>query len=118
MVRIADNKVIREFFIENGLLAAAAADLYEVEALSQTTLTTIILYNTDAANTNTVTLYIEPAAGGVARAILLEDLLPYERLESRGEPLKLNEGDTLRGDATNANEVVWSISGIKEHSVS
>ena len=90
--------------------------MYEVPAGCQVKINTLICNNTHAANTNTVKLYIQPA-GGASRNFVTQDLLPGERLQSKGASMELNEGDKLRGEATNANEVTWFISGVEEYSV-
>lgn len=112
MTRIPEGGGIRENFSDNGLLAASVADLYEVPTHTQVSIHTLILHNTHASNTNTVKLHVHPS-GGTARVIVEEALTTKERLKGRGKPLELNEGDKLRGEATNADEVVWFISGIK-----
>jgi len=116
MTKIAEGRGIRESFAANGLLAASEADLYTCPVMCQVKITTLICLNTHATNTNTVKLYLQPS-GGTSRNFVEEDLLPKDRLTGDGEPLELNEGDKLRGEATNANEVTWSLSGRKEYSV-
>lgn len=84
--------------------------------MTQVSIHTLILHNTHASNTNTIKLYVHPS-GGTARVIAEEALATKERLKGRGESMDLNAGDKLRGEATNADEVVWFISGIKHTSV-
>lgn len=116
MTKIAEGTGIRENFNANGLLAASEADLYECPVGTEVEITTLICLNTDASNTNTTKLYLHPG-GGTSRNFVEEDLTPKARLEGYGEPLRLNEGDKLRGEATNADEVTWLISGHKEYVV-
>lgn len=116
MTKIREGTGIQENILENYLLQAAEAQMYLCPQMCQARLTTVICHNTHAANTNTVQLFLWPS-GGTSRRIVNQALLPGESLKGKDgivEPLVLNEGDALRGLATNANEVSWTVSGIQE----
>ena len=116
MTKIREGTALHENILENGLLAAAEAEIYACPAMCQVRLSTVICHNIHAANTNTVQLFLQPS-GGTSRRIVNQDLLPGESLKGKDgivEPLVLNEGDALRGTATSADEVAWTVSGIQE----
>ena len=116
MVRIPDGAGIQEALTANGLVASTATLMYAAPSLTQVTINTLICCNTNATNINTVKLHLKPD-GGTLRQFVSEALDPGHRLEGRGEPMELNESDELHGEATNANEVTWFISGKKETSI-
>lgn len=97
----------------DGQLAAAKAALYTVPASTQTVVLTITLVNTDSSE-RTVNLYID--ATGVSRRIIPEDM----PLAADGgyyvfcSPLTLEAGDKIEGDASLANVVDYTISGVEE----
>jgi len=116
MAKIKEGTGIQENILANGVLAAVEAEIYACPAMSQARLTTVVCHNTHAANTNTVQLFLRPS-GGTSRRIANQALLPGASLKGKDgivEPLRLNEGDSLRGEATNAGEVAWTISGVEE----
>ena len=95
----------------NGLLAAAEADLYAVEAGVRLYVHALSCQNPAGGATNTVSLYVEPS-GGTSRLWAQAELAAGERLELTD--WLLAEGDTIRGAATNADQVVWTLSGSLE----
>ena len=114
--RIVHADALREFISANGLLAGSEATLWQCPPQTQTAITVLICCNIDEANDNTVYLCLLPA-GGTSRCFKQETLAAGESLESiegSEAPLYLNEGDALRGYATHADEVTWTIAGQKE----
>jgi len=116
MTKISEGRAIRENFSANGLLAATEADLYTCPALCQAEIDTLICVNPSGGSTNVVSLYVQPS-GGTSRLIAEESVLAGGKLIGMGEAMKLNEGDKIRGFGTNADQVRWFISGVKEYSV-
>ena len=116
MVRIPDGAGIQEALSANGLMGTTATLMYAAPSLTQVTVTTLICCNTNATNVNTVKLHLKPD-GGTRRQFISEALDPGHRLEGRGAPMELNDGDELHGEATNANEVTWLLSGEQETSI-
>lgn len=113
-VKRATGRVLRSFVCEHGYLEASEADMYEAPSLCPVKITTLICHNTHDTNTNVVKLYLQ-TADGASSPFTERSLGPKKRLERKVGPLELNEGDKLRGEATNASEVAWTISGVKEY---
>lgn len=116
MTRIPEGAGIREFFTANGLIASSATLMYEVPALVQVTLDTLICCNTHATTTNTLKLHLKPD-GGTRRQFAEEALEAGDRLESREGPMRMNDGDQIHGEATNADQVTWLLCGFKEQTI-
>jgi hypothetical protein len=90
-----------------GQLAAAKATLYTVPGSTTAAVKSLSVVNTGAGD-NTVNIYIKP--GATSRKIVSVTL-------STGDQLYINDlgtleaGDLIEGDATNANECDYVISG-------
>jgi hypothetical protein len=95
----------------NGLLAASEAELYAVEAGVRLYVHALSCQNPTTGATNTVSLYIQPS-GGTSRLWAQATLLAGERFEVTD--WLLAEQDAIRGAATNADQVVWTLSGSLE----
>lgn len=111
MTKIREGTALQENILENGVLAAAEAEIYACPLMCKATIETLVFENTHAANVNTVYLYLQPS-GGASRLFREVALDPGDSLSE--EMQKLDEGDALRGYATNVNEVVWILSGVEE----
>ena len=98
--------------LADGQLAAAKATIYTAPALTSTIVTSIILVNT-GAGANAVNLYYKKSAG-TSRRICPKDLsmaigAAFEDIP----PFNIEAGGLIEGDATNATEVDYVISGIE-----
>jgi len=97
--------------LADGQLAAAEATLYTVPADTTTYIKSIICTNTGAGQ-NVVILYLR-VDGANSRRIVRVPLETNEQLYF-DEPLTLEAADLVRGEATNANEVDYIVSGAEE----
>jgi hypothetical protein len=95
----------------NGLLAASEAELYAVEAGVRLYMHVLSVQNPAGGSTNTASVYLQPS-GGTSRLIAQAELAAGERLELTD--WMLGAGDALRASATNADQVVWTLSGSLE----
>ena len=103
------------FTIKNlgdGRLPATTGILYTVPALTQTIIKTITLVNTDSA-TRAVNLFLKPS--GTNRRIIPKDLsLGAGFSLETDRDYTLEAGDTIKGDASLAVVVEFTINGIEE----
>jgi len=65
------------------------------------------LHNIDASNTNVAQIFAQPS-GGTSRRFLNQSMAPGE-MRYVHVPIGMNEGDKLRGFATNADEVTFTV---------
>jgi len=99
--------------LADGQLVAAKAILYTVPAAIAAILKTISYVNTDIAARD-VNLYIKPS-GGVSRRIIPKDMeLGIGYMMVYDDELTLEAGDVIEGDASAANVVDYSISGVEK----
>ena len=112
MTRVAEHYAIVETIPKNGLLGASEADIYEAPAMRQAEVTTLALHNTHASNSNIVYMYLQPS-GGTSRRILKQTLAAGEKFVV--PPLVMDAGDKVRGYATNADEVSYSLSRLERY---
>jgi len=98
--------------LADGQLPAAEGDLYACPADTRAFVKSISCTNTSAANTNTVTLYLKPT-GGTSRRLVRVPLSSNDQLYYLA-PETLDTADAIRGEATNAAEVDYVISGAVE----
>lgn len=93
--------------LADGQLAGTKGTLYTTPASTQAIIKRITLYNSGAAD-NTIRLYSKP--GATSRVIYRVVLGTLEHAQYDGE-ITLEAADLIEGDATNANEVDYTISG-------
>lgn len=98
--------------LADGQLAAAETDMYTAPASTSTYVKSIICSNTNASTANTVSIYLQPSAG-TSRRIAYASLNPGDTLYIE-EALVLDTGDKIRGLATNATQVDYTICGAEE----
>jgi len=98
--------------LADGQLPNAEAALYTAPGGTITYVKSIVCANVHAANTNTVELFVRPS-GGASRRIVRVPLEPSEQLYFNA-PLALDTGDAIRGLATNAAEIDYTIYGGEE----
>jgi len=110
-MKIREGTALVENIVVNGLLAGAEAEIYACPVMCKATIETLVFENTHAANVNTVKLYTQPS-GGASRLFREVALDPGDSLSE--EMLKLDGGGSLRGEATNVDEVTFTLSGIEE----
>ena len=98
--------------LATGQLAAAKATIYTCPALTTAIVRLIKFVNTGAA-ARTLNLYIKESGGSSRRIWPVALSLPsgYEATESG--VITLSAGDELEADASVANEVDFSISGVE-----
>lgn len=97
--------------LADGQLAATETTMYTVPALTTAYIKSIVLQNTGGGN-NTIQLWVKPT-GGTSRRIGYAVLATlYTHIID--EPLVLDAGDTLRGAATNATQVDFTVYGAEE----
>lgn len=113
-VSIADSKAVTEYVLTNGTLSTTEATLWECPAQTQAQVTTLICHNGSSA-TNMCAVYTQQA-GGTSRCVQKQLLQGYERLQLHYN-LALNAGDTLRGHASNANQVTWTLGAVKQTTI-
>jgi hypothetical protein len=97
--------------LADGQLAGSETDMYTVPASTRAFIRSIICANT-GAGTNTVLLFLRPS-GGTSRRLIKIPLEIDEQLYFN-EPMTLDAGDKVRGQATSASEVDYVISGAEE----
>ena len=97
--------------LADGQLAAAEATIYTVPGGTTTYIKSIICTNTGAGQ-NVVILYLR-VDGANSRRLIRVPLETNEQLYF-DEPLTLEAADLVRGEATNAIEVDYLISGAEE----
>ena len=97
--------------VQNGVLTASEAALYQVEAGARLYVHALVCQNPSTADTNTVSLYVQPS-GGTSRLWTQVILAAGERVALTDH--QLSGLDTVRGAATNADQVVWTLSGMLE----
>lgn len=97
--------------LADGQLPAAEAVIYTVPASTTTYMKSIICANT-GGSINVVILYARND-GANSRRLIRVPLETNEQLYF-DEPLTLEASDEIRGEATNANEVDYVISGGEE----
>lgn len=111
MTKIAEGAGIRELILANGLLGSNQADIYTVPELRQAESISVVFHNT-AASSNIMYVFLQPS-GGTSRRILKQALGAGETLILSA--LVMNGGDKIRGYATNAGEVSFTISRAEEY---
>lgn len=99
--------------LANGQLALAEADVYLVPASTQAIIKTITLVNTDTV-ARTMNLYIKKAAGTSRRIIPKDTSLPAGYLLEMDQEYTLGAADAIRGDASAATVIDFSVSGVEE----
>ena len=105
---LADSRAIQAIASPNGKLPATTTVIYVARALGQSTLNSLILHNTHASNTNTAQIWIR-RKGETLNRVFGAEMLPGETVLI-GEMATLNPGDTVHGNATNADEVSYDMS--------
>ncbi len=98
--------------LANGQLSDSTGDLYTCPASTQAIVQPIILVNTHTSAV-TCNLYILES-GGTARRIIPVDMslgAGYKGVEDN--PITLEAGDKLQGDASTADKIDYSISGVE-----
>lgn len=99
--------------LADGQLPLAEAALYTAPGATTTYIKSIICCNTGAA-ARTINLYVRPSAG-TSRRIVPKDLsLDVGDTLYLDDPLVLDTGDAIRGDASAATEVDYTIYGAEE----
>jgi len=98
----------------DGQLAASEGDLYVVPALTTAIVVTISLVNTDSVS-RTVNVYVKRAAGTSRRVGVPKDYaLGAGALVETEQEYTLGPGDAVRGSASAANVVDFSVHGVEE----
>lgn len=97
--------------LADGQLGATEAAIYTVPASTTAYVRVIICQNTGGGN-NTVQLWMRPS-GGTSRRIVYVTLKANETFVF-DDPLALDAGDSIRGAATNAAQVDFSVYGAEE----
>jgi len=118
-VSVREAYAIVQYALSNGLLAAAEADVYEAPALRQSQLVLLLLHNIHASNSNDVEMFLQ-VNGGTSRRLFKKTVATGETLfveEEDGAGLQLDEGDKIRGLATSADEVTWTVSARERYRV-
>lgn len=96
----------------DGQLANSEGSLYLTPASTQAIIKTITLVNTDSS-ARTVNLYVK-VSGGTSRRIIPVDLsLAIGANFVYDNEITLEAGDDLRGDASAATQVDYTINGIE-----
>jgi hypothetical protein len=98
--------------LANGQLAAAAAALYTVPAGTTTIIKTITYVNTSSSQS--VNLYVKKAAGTSRKIIPSNMVLGTSYCMLYDDEMTLAVGDQILGDATNANQVDYSVNGVEK----
>jgi len=113
-MRIPEKDKLIEHQPEGGQLADAEADMYVVPRDRQARVRSIIVANTSAVTTNTVSVYMKTSAG-TSRRIFHAALSPGDTAYL--DEMVLAPGAAIRGYATNANQVDWAIMSEEEWSL-
>lgn len=98
--------------LADGQLPDTEGDLYAVPAGKRAYVKSITCSNTSASSV-TATLYVRPSASGVSRQVANVELEAGDTLYF-DEPLTLEAGDKIRGQATTGAVVDYVISGGEE----
>lgn len=99
--------------LADGQLGTTEADLYLVPAATTAIIKTIKLVNTNTT-TEVINLYIKKAAG-TSRLIMPQNLnLSAGYMAVEDDELTLGVGDAVRGYATTANKVDFTVYGVEE----
>lgn len=99
--------------LADGQLATAKATLYTVPVATTTIIKTISYVNTDSVARN-VNLYLKPS-GGISRRIIPKDMeLGAGYMMVYDNEITLEAGDVIEGDATTANVVDYTVSGVEK----
>jgi len=114
MTQVRGQMAIVECLPLNGLLGHMESDIYTVPEMRQARVTALMLHNTHASNSNVAYLYMQPR-DGTSRRILKQTLAAGKEFVL--PPIAMNEGDKLRGYATNAAEVSFTLSRTEEYRV-
>ncbi len=97
--------------LASGTLAATKGTIYTVPATKLTRVKSIIFYNSSSVNYNTTTLYLKNDSG-TSKKIAVQTLKPNSTWVYQLEhAIVLEDADLIEGDATNASQVYYYISG-------
>ena len=96
--------------LADGQLANTTGDLYTVPGSTRTFIVTVIVSNAGAGD-NSINLFVKPSGGSDRRIVPKDMVLETGDTLYFDENISLEAGDKLRGDATNASEVDYSIYG-------
>lgn len=99
--------------LANGQLASTEGDVYLVPAATTAIIKTITLVNTDTV-ARTMNLYIKKSAGTSRRIIPKDQSLGAGFLLETDQEYTLGAGDAIRGDASAATVVDFTVSGVEE----
>lgn len=99
--------------LANGQLALAEADVYLVPAVTTAIIKTITLVNTDTV-ARTMNLYIKKSAGTSRRIIPKNTNLPAGYSLETDQEYTLGAADAIRGDASAATIVDFTVNGVEE----
>ena len=106
--------------LAQGQLAATAGAIYTVGAATTGQVKTIILFNA-GAGANTVKLYAVPNSGGSVGTAAAANQFYEQSIPSKSTiefspayPFEYSaQNDTIQGEATNATEVTYFVSGVE-----
>lgn len=100
--------------LADGQVAAAAAAIYTVPALTKGYLKTLALFNTNAASQTIILRIVR--SGGTPRKWKRYVLAENESAEAidPGASLELSAGDAITAESTNATSVDYAITGVLE----
>lgn len=99
--------------LANGQLAAAEGSLYSVPAATAAIVKTITLVN-NSAGAITINLYILKSAGTSRRIIPVNMSLASGFSLETDQEYTLGAADSIRGDASSATTVDFTVSGVEE----
>ncbi len=100
--------------VSDGQLGTSEGTLYTVPSLAQVANVQVTLSNIHASHTNTVSLYLQKV-GGTSRRVFYAELDAGDTAYVTFS--RLPEGTTIRGLATNANEIDYWISDEQEQTL-
>ena len=99
--------------LADGQLPDTTGDLYTAPADTQVFVSAIVLVNTHTSSIN-VNLFILPSGGNARRLIPPDMPFPSKYTLVYDDGITLDAGDKIRGDASVADKVDYTISGVTQ----